>query len=136
MNFITHGGCSPRSTGGCRWRDPSNRVLAIITPCCSGLDDGSRRIPLRVVKVDTANAVTRDQIRQHAMVELAQFSEHRTAAPPGSTDRVDATGKQYYVYVIGTAAEELLEMLDVVIRFAVIPRSGNNGFPSLKDYIK
>jgi len=92
-----------------------------------GLTIGAIVFLAGAVGLELINVSNRSQAQQQAQTELAQSIEQRGEASLVSDKEIDRSGTRNYAYVIGTTAEELLEMLGAVIWFAVILRAGING---------
>ncbi len=91
-----------------------------------GLTIGAIVFLAGAVVLETINVSNRGQAQQQAQTELAQLIEQRGDASLVPDKEIDRNGERNYSWVIGTAAEELLEMLGAVIWFAVILRAGTN----------
>ncbi len=89
-----------------------------------GLTIGAIVFLAGAVGLEAINVSNGGQTQQQAQTELAQLIEQRDEASRVPDKEIDRSGEHNYSYVIGTAAEELLEMLGAVIWFAVILRAG------------
>ena len=102
------------------------RILRMSRPLFLGLAAGSIVFLSGAVGIEIYNASTRYQAIQERKVERAVHVDTggRALATP---ERGEYRGRRNLNYVIGTALEELLEMLGVVIWFVIVLRAGIYG---------
>lgn len=96
------------------WRSSQRAVIGLVLGAVVFLSGA--------VGVETLNAVN----RHRAETRATQILESGTAL---SDEPIDRTGKRNTAYVVGTAFEELLEMLGVVVWFGVLWRIREEGAP-------
>ena len=79
------------------------------------------------VGMELVNAGNRSTSQQQAASELAELAKHSPEPPIASEHNIDLRGQTNFPYVIGTAFEEIFEMLGVVFWLGVILNIGMNG---------